>query len=126
MRGHCAGTLPQTPASSKACGKTPLTQPLACEFLPMPTYLSTAQLEAYRRDGFLVLPEFASAEACLKIRAQGYTVLLIEHDMNVVMKISDRIAVLDFGKKIAEGLPEEMRNNPDVIAAYLGVPDDAA
>jgi branched-chain amino acid transport system ATP-binding protein len=65
-------------------------------------------------------------ELILKIRAQGYTVLLIEHDMNVVMKISDRIAVLDFGRKIAEGLPEEIRNNPDVIAAYLGVPDDAA
>ena len=52
--------------------------------------------------------------------------LLIEHDMNVVMKISDRVTVLDFGRKIAEGLPHEVRENPDVIAAYLGVPDDAA
>jgi branched-chain amino acid transport system ATP-binding protein len=46
--------------------------------------------------------------------------------MNVVMKISDRVTVLDFGRKIAEGLPQEVRENPDVIAAYLGVPDDAA
>ena len=65
-------------------------------------------------------------ELILSIRDQGYTVLLIEHDMNVVMKISDRIAVLDFGRKLAEGLPHEIRDNPDVIAAYLGVPDDAA
>ena len=65
-------------------------------------------------------------ELILKIRDQGYTVLLIEHDMNVVMKISDRVTVLDFGRKIAEGLPHEVRENPDVIAAYLGVPDDAA
>ena len=50
----------------------------------------------------------------------GTTVVLIEHDMGVVMDISDRVVVLDYGKKIGDGTPEEVRANPDVISAYLG------
>lgn len=63
-------------------------------------------------------------ELIKKIQGLGITVLLIEHDMPLVMKICDRIAVLNFGKKIAEGTPKEIQNNPDVIEAYLGSEED--
>ncbi|HEX7387106.1 MAG TPA: ABC transporter ATP-binding protein [Castellaniella sp.] len=58
------------------------------------------------------------------IRNSGITVILVEHDMSVVMNVTDNIVVINFGKKIAEGKPEEIRSNPLVIEAYLGQDDD--
>jgi branched-chain amino acid transport system ATP-binding protein len=55
-----------------------------------------------------------------KVADSGVTVVLVEHDMKMVMNLSDRILVLDYGKKLAEGTGQEVRRNPDVIAAYLG------
>jgi len=75
--------------------------------------------------GFNPAEKAALMDLIRKIRSDGYTVLLIEHDMRLVMGVTDRIVVLEFGKKIADGLPAEIRDNQAVIAAYLGVPDDA-
>ena len=64
-------------------------------------------------------------ELLFSIRKQeGIALLLIEHDMSVVMRISDHVVVLDYGKGIADGTADEARNDPRVIAAYLGVPDE--
>jgi len=60
------------------------------------------------------------------IRDEGYTVLLIEHDMRLVMGVTDRIVVLEFGRKLADDIPLAIRNDPRVIAAYLGEPEDDA
>ena len=64
------------------------------------------------------------AELIVKIRDQGRTILLVEHDMSIVMDISDEIVVLNFGRKIAEGSPASIQNNREVIKIYLGGDDD--
>jgi branched-chain amino acid transport system ATP-binding protein len=61
-----------------------------------------------------------------EIGRRGVTVVLVEHDMKLVMSVAQRIVVLDYGKKLAEGAPEEVRRNPEVIAAYLGAANGGA
>jgi ABC-type branched-subunit amino acid transport system ATPase component len=76
--------------------------------------------------GFNPAEKASLLELIRTVRDLGFTILLIEHDMRLVMGVTDRIVVLDFGRKIAEGTPAEIRDDPIVVSAYLGSPDGPA
>ncbi len=68
--------------------------------------------------------KLALAQTLRDLRARGIALLLIEHDMEFVMSLADRVHVLDFGRTLRVGTPDVVQNDPDVVAAYLGTPHD--
>ncbi|MET0677071.1 MAG: ABC transporter ATP-binding protein [Bradyrhizobium sp.] len=104
-----------TPADALPLGHQRMLQ-LACALVTEPRVLLLDEPAS----GLNASETSRLADLLLAIRGQGRTLVLVEHDMGLVMKICDQITVLSFGRKLAGGTPHEVRRNPDVIKAYLG------
>ncbi len=105
----------QTPADALPVGHQRLLQ-LACGLVTEPRVMLLDEPAS----GLDANETARLADLLLAIREQGKTLVLVEHDMSLVMKICDRITVLSFGRRLASGTPDEIRRNPKVIEAYLG------
>jgi len=78
------------------------------------------KVEAVHQAGLRYQEKRALADLLRRLKSEGMSILLVEHDMDFVMKLVDRLVVMDFGEKLAEGLPQEIQANPVVLEAYLG------
>ena len=104
---HLAGSLPMGEQRLMEIARALATDPTLVLFDEPAAGLNEKETDRLARD-------------LLRIKERGITVFLVEHDMRMVMKVSDEIVVINYGTKIAQGTPTEIRNNPEVIAAYLG------
>ena len=109
------GLLADRPADSLPCGQQKLLE-IARALATEPKLLLLDEPAA----GLNIRETEDLAQLLYNIRDLGVTLILVEHDMSLVMEVSEEVFVLDYGRKVAEGPPREIQNNPDVIAVYLG------